>query len=231
MAETMATILIIEDERDLAELVAFHLRQEGYTCQICGDGSSGLAAALSAPPDLVVLDVMLPQLLGTEVCRELRREARTRQVPVLMLTARGEESDRVVGFEIGADDYLTKPFSVRELVLRIKALLRRSAPAATDTPQGLQIGELNIDTDRHEVTVAGAAVTLTSTEYRLLLTLAERRGRLQSRDTLLQDVWGYHYVGDTRTVDTHITRLRNKLGAAGDLIQTVRGFGYKLEEP
>ena len=227
----MATILIIEDERDLAELVAFHLRQEGYTCQICGDGSSGLAAALSAPPDLVVLDLMLPQLLGTEVCRELRREARTRQVPVLMLTARGEESDRVVGFEIGADDYLTKPFSVRELVLRIKALLRRSAVVATDTSQGLQIGALNIDTDRHEVTVAGAAVTLTSTEYRLLLTLAERRGRLQSRDTLLQDVWGYHYVGDTRTVDTHITRLRNKLGAAGDLIQTVRGFGYKLEEP
>lgn len=229
----MQTILIIEDERDLAELVSFHLRQEGFTTEICGDGRSGLERALQAPPDLVILDLMLPQMLGTEVCRELRRNERTATVPVLMLTARGEESDRVVGFEIGADDYLTKPFSVRELVLRIKALLRRSAPTAPgDAPaKVLRIGSLTLDPARHEVTVSGAPVTLTSTEYKLLLTLAERRGRLQSRDTLLQDVWGYHYVGDTRTVDTHITRLRTKLGGAGDLILTVRGFGYKLEEP
>ena len=228
----MPMILIIEDERDLAELVAFHLRQEGFSTEICGDGRSGLARALQAPPDLVVLDLMLPQLLGTEVCRELRREARTAAVPVLMLTARSEESDRVVGFEIGADDYLTKPFSVRELVLRIKALLRRSAATPGESAPGkvLRIGALMLDPARHEVTVNGVAIALTSTEYKLLQTLAERRGRLQSRDTLLQDVWGYHYVGDTRTVDTHITRLRTKLGCAGDLIQTVRGFGYKLEE-
>lgn len=225
----MARILIIEDERDLAELIAFHLRQEGYDSTICGDGRSGLAAALATPPDLVVLDLMLPLLLGTEVCRELRHAPQTAAVPVLMLTARGEESDRVVGFEIGADDYLTKPFSVRELVLRIQALLRRSAMAATAASKVLRIGALAIDGDRHLVTVNGDVVTLTGTEYKLLQTLAERHGRLQSRDTLLQDVWGYNYLGDTRTVDTHITRLRTKLGAAGDLIQTVRGFGYKLE--
>jgi len=226
----MARILIIEDERDLAELIAFHLHQEGYDSTICGDGRSGLAAALATPPDLVVLDLMLPLLLGTEVCRELRRAPKTAAIPVLMLTARGEESDRVVGFEIGADDYLTKPFSVRELVLRIQALLRRSASVPAAAPKVLRIGALAIDGDRHLVTVNGDAVTLTGTEYKLLQTLAERRGRLQSRDTLLQDVWGYNYLGDTRTVDTHITRLRTKLGAAGDLIQTVRGFGYKLEE-
>ena len=226
----MSRILIIEDERDLAELVAFHLQQEGLATEICGDGRSGLASALQAPPALVVLDLMLPQLLGTEVCRELRRDPRTAAVPVLMLTARGDESDRVVGFEIGADDYLTKPFSVRELVLRIKALLRRSHSPAEEG-NALCIGPLRIDTDRHEVAVAGREVALTSTEYKLLLTLAERRGRLQSRDTLLQDVWGYHYTGDTRTVDTHVTRLRTKLGAAGELIRTVRGFGYKLEGP
>jgi len=226
----MARILIIEDEHDLAELIAFHLRQEGYTSTICSDGRSGLAAALADPPDLVVLDLMLPFLLGTEVCRELRRSPRTSTTPVLMLTARGGESDRVVGFEIGADDYLTKLFSVREVVLSIQALLRRSTTVPAVATKVLHIGPLVIDGDRHLVSVAGETVTLTGTEYKLLLTLAERRGRLQSRDALLQDVWGYNYVGDTRTVDTHITRLRTKLGSAGDLIQTVRGFGYKLEE-
>ncbi|MBE0504984.1 MAG: response regulator transcription factor [Desulfuromonadales bacterium] len=221
-------ILIIEDEADLAELIAFHLRQEGYQVEIAGNGRLGLERALAEPPDLVVLDLMLPEMLGSEVCRNLRKDKRTAALPVLMLTAKGEEIDRVVGFEVGADDYVVKPFSLRELLLRIKSLLRRSQPV-TDNGGGLQFGPLSIDTQRHEVRVDNEVVVLTAIEYRLLTTLAERRGRLQSRDQLLTDVWGYNYVGDTRTVDTHVTRLRSKLGAGGELIRTVRGFGYKLE--
>lgn len=223
-----AHILIIEDERDLAELLAFNLQQAGYSTTLAQDGAAGLAKALVAPPDLVILDLMLPGLLGTEVCRRLRQERATAAVPVLMLTARGEELDRVVGFEVGADDYVVKPFSVREVVLRVKALLRRSADAPTEG-KPLQIGPLVIDTERHRVTVDGSEVDLTAIEYKLLLTLAERHGRVQTREGLLQDVWGYNYAGDTRTVDTHITRLRTKLGDAGGLIRTQRGFGYKLE--
>lgn len=227
----MSYILIIEDEVDLAELLAFHLRQEGLTVTVANDGQQGLRQALAEPPALVVLDLMLPGLLGTEICRRLRGVAATAAVPVLMLTARGDESDRVVGFEVGADDYVTKPFSVREVVLRIKALLRRSAQTQGETAGGriLQFGSLQIDPDRHRVLNNGSEIELTSTEYKLLLLLAERQGRLQTRELLLTEVWGYNYIGDTRTVDTHITRLRGKLGPAGDLIRTVRGFGYKLE--
>jgi len=224
-----AHILIIEDERDLAELLAFNLQQAGYSATLAHDGVAGLAKALVDPPDLIILDLMLPGLLGTEVCRRLRQERATAEVPVLMLTARGEEIDRVVGFEVGADDYVVKPFSVREVVLRVKALLRRSADAPTEG-KPLQIGPLVIDTERHRVTVDGREVDLTAIEYKLLLTLTERHGRVQTREGLLQDVWGYNYAGDTRTVDTHITRLRTKLGDAGGLIRTLRGFGYKLEE-
>jgi two-component system phosphate regulon response regulator PhoB len=227
----MSYILIIEDEVDLAELLAFHLRQEGFTVTVANDGQQGLRQALAEPPALVVLDLMLPGLLGTEICRRLRGVAATAAVPVLMLTARGDESDRVVGFEVGADDYVTKPFSVREVVLRIKALLRRSTQIQGETAGGriLHFGPLQIDPDRHRVLNNGSEIELTSTEYKLLLILAERQGRLQTREVLLTEVWGYNYVGDTRTVDTHITRLRGKLGTAGDLIRTVRGFGYKLE--
>jgi two-component system phosphate regulon response regulator PhoB len=221
-------ILIIEDERDLAELLAFNLQQAGFAATLAHDGALRLAEALSNPPDLIILDLKLPGLLGTEVCRRLRQERETAGVPVLMLTARGEEIDRVVGFEVGADDYVVKPFSVREVVLRVKALLRRSGDSPVEG-KSLQIGSLAIDTERHLVTVDGAAIGLTTLEYKLLLTLAERQGRVQTRDGLLQDVWGYHYAGDTRTVDTHITRLRTKLGKAGTLIRTLRGFGYKLE--
>lgn len=225
----MPRILIIEDERDLAELLAFNLQGEGYAVTMVHDGLDGLKSALSEPPDLIILDLMLPGMLGSEVCRRLRREAKTAGLPVLMLTAKGEEIDRVVGFEVGADDYVVKPFSVRELLLRVKALLRRSLPQAT-SGEVLHIGRLEIDRGGHAVRVAGAVVELTAVEYRLLITLAERRGRLQTREVLLADVWGYNYLGDTRTVDTHITRLRAKLGCAGELICTVRGFGYKLEE-
>jgi two-component system phosphate regulon response regulator PhoB len=225
---TAPRILIVEDETDLAELIAFQLRQEGYQAEIAGNGRLGLERALASPPDLIVLDLMLPEMLGSEVCRNLRKESRTAATPVLMLTAKGEEIDRVVGFEVGADDYVVKPFSLRELLLRIKALLRRSQPGAASGGL-LHFGPLSIDPLCHEVRVADEIVVLTAIEYRLLTTLAERRGRLQSRDQLLTDVWGYNYIGDTRTVDTHVTRLRSKLGAAGELIRTVRGFGYKLE--
>jgi len=221
-------ILIVEDETDLAELIAFHLRAEGYQAEIAGNGRLGLERALAAPPDVVILDLMLPEMLGSEVCRNLRKEKKTATTPVLMLTAKGEEIDRVVGFEVGADDYVVKPFSLRELVLRVKSLLRRSQPGA-DSGGLLRIGPLSIDPVCHQVMVADEIVELTAIEYRLLTTLAERRGRLQSRDQLLTDVWGYNYIGDTRTVDTHVTRLRSKLGVAGELIRTVRGFGYKLE--
>lgn len=225
----MQRILIIEDEHDLAALIAFNLQGEGYAVTIAHDGREGLENALEAPPDLIILDLMLPSLLGTEVCKRLKSKTATAGVPVIMLTAKGEEIDRVVGFEVGADDYVVKPFSVRELLLRVRAILRRAGgPSPTGTL--LAIGDVAIDTDRHQVTVAGEEVVLTTTEFKLLHILAERRGRLQSRETLLKDVWGYNYVGDTRTVDTHVTRLRTKLGESGEMIRTVRGFGYKMEE-
>ena len=225
----MQTVLVIEDERDLAELVAFHLEKEGYSCLIAGDGSTGLAEARRVKPDLILLDLMLPGMMGTEVCRALKGAEQTAAIPVIMLTAKGEEIDRVVGFEMGADDYVLKPFSTRELMLRVRAVLRRSS----EPPQkgsNITLGSLRIDTERHLVEVAGEEVQLTSTEFKLLMNLAERIGRVQSRELLLQNVWGYNYLGDTRTVDTHMTRLRTKLGSAGEMIRTVRGFGYKLEE-
>ncbi|WP_224960873.1 response regulator [Geomonas subterranea] len=225
----MPTVLVIEDERDLAELVAFHLEQEGYHCLIAADGNSGLSEARRHKPDLILLDLMLPGMMGTEVCRLLKGGEQTSSIPVIMLTAKGEEIDRVVGFEMGADDYVVKPFSTRELMLRVRAVLRRGGEQAP-RPAQLALGSLRIDTEGHRVEVDGEEVQLTSTEFKLLMNLAERLGRVQSREVLLQNVWGYTYLGDTRTVDTHMTRLRTKLGAAGDMIKTVRGFGYKLEE-
>ena len=224
----MKKILVIEDERDLADLLAFNLEKEGYQALTAYSGIEGLQLALRELPDLVVLDQMLPGMMGTEVCSQLRRDARCGAVPVLMLTARGEEIDRVVGFEVGVDDYMVKPFSMRELLLRVRAILRRSSGEPIDTPQ-LEIGPLRIDTESCRVTVAGAEVELTTTEFKLLQYLAQRPGRVLGRELLLQNVWGYNYVGDTRTVDTHVTRLRGKLGEAGEMIRTVRGFGYKLE--
>ncbi|HBA88122.1 MAG TPA: DNA-binding response regulator [Geobacter sp.] len=225
----MQTILIIEDEKDLAELVAFNLEREGYKTIIALDGAEGLETAGKVQPDLVLLDLMLPGMLGTEVCKGLKKSERTSRIPVIMLTAKGEEIDKVVGFEVGADDYVVKPFSTRELMLRVKAVLRRSV---TEAPQNqfIKVGAISIDTERHFVTVNGEEISFTTTEFKLLHTLVMRLGRVQSRDVLLRDVWGYNFVEDTRTVDTHITRLRTKMGKAGDMIKTVRGFGYKLEE-
>lgn len=221
-------IVIIEDERDLAELLAFNLEKEGWRTIIALDGKTGFERVSAELPDIVILDLMLPEMSGTEVCKRLRKQESTAAIPIIMVTAKGEEIDRVVGFEVGADDYLVKPFSSRELLLRIKAILRRSAPDVK-VDKNLVLGEVTIDPSRHTVTVGKEEVVLTSTEYKLLFTLAERPGRVQSRERLLQDVWGYSSDADTRTVDTHITRLRGKLGEAGEMIITVRGFGYKME--
>ena len=221
-------VVIVEDEKDLAELLAFNLQKEGWQTMVALDGKSGLELITAELPDLVILDLMLPELTGIEVCRQLRRQERTAAIPVIMVTAKGEEIDRVVGFEVGADDYLVKPFSTRELLLRIKAILRRTATPSLEE-KIIRHGLLSIDAERHRVTVRDEEVTLTLTEFKLLITLAGRPGRMQSRERLLQDVWGYSSDADTRTVDTHITRLRSKLGEAGEMIRTVRGYGYKLE--
>lgn len=225
----MQTILIIEDETDLAGLVAFNLENEGYKSVIACDGFQGLEMARQHNPDLILLDLMLPGMLGTEVCKLLKKAEHTAHIPVIMLTAKGEEIDKVVGFEVGADDYVVKPYSIRELLLRVKAVLRRSMSESVADAL-IRIGTVTIDTARHVVAVNGEETAFTSTEFKLLHTLVKRWGRVQSRDVLLRDVWGYNYVGDTRTVDTHITRLRTKMGEAGEMIKTVRGFGYKLED-
>jgi two-component system phosphate regulon response regulator PhoB len=225
------TILIVEDEQDLLDTLEFNLQREGYATRRAASGRAGLeAAALEPAPDVILLDLMLPDMPGTEVCRKLRGAAHTRTVPILMLTARGDELDRVVGFEVGADDYVTKPFSVRELMLRIRAILRRvSTP--TEEPERLQTGELEIDVASHRVWVGDEEIRLTALEFRLLTTLFSRAGRVQTRDTLLADVWGMQAGLTTRTVDTHVTRLRKKLGdVVGHYIETLRGVGYRFRE-
>ncbi len=223
------TILVVDDEQDILQLLDFNLRQAGFDVLTAADGADALQIASRDLPDLIVLDLMLPGIEGNDVCRELKSRPETRRIPIIMLTAKAEEIDRVVGFELGADDYVTKPFSPRELVLRVKAILRRSADAATESDV-LDSGRLRIDRSRYQVTVDGKAVELTSTEFKLLLTLVERKGRVQTRDELLETVWGYAYPGITRTVDTHIRRLRSKLGPASGMIETVRGVGYRYRE-
>jgi two-component system phosphate regulon response regulator PhoB len=224
----MKTILVVEDEQDLAELIAFNLENEGYLPLIAIDGVSGLKQAQTTVPDLLLLDLMLPGISGIDICKLLKGNEKTAAIPIIMLTAKGEEIDRVVGFEVGADDYMVKPFNMRELLLRVRAVLRRTSSGIT-TEKIIKIGPLSIDADCHLVNIAGEEISLTSTEFKLLISLADRIGRVQSRERLLKDVWGISHIGDTRTVDTHITRLRTKLGLAGDLIKTVRGFGYKME--
>jgi len=220
-------ILVVEDETDLAELVAFNLRGAGHDVTVAHDGNTALAEIQRSQPDLLVLDVMLPDLSGIEVCRRLRRNPQTIRLPVIMLTARTDEVDRVVGFEVGADDYVPKPFSPRELVLRVEAILRRTIPAVEVGPQVIALGDLVIDVPAHRVEVKGEEILLTALEFRLLLDLASRAGRVQSRDALLERVWGYSPDVETRTVDTHVKRLREKLGAGAAHIETVRGVGYR----
>lgn len=227
----MKSVMIIEDEKDLAMLLAFNLEKEGFVATCIHDGKEGLERVSRDIPDLVLLDLMLPGLLGTEVCKALRKDQRTSQIPIIMITAKGDEIDRVVGFEVGADDYIVKPFSMREVSLRVKAVMRRFEHEEEQPKfKYLTVGEIVINKDRHTVMSAGNDIELTSTEFKLLLFLAEKRGFVQSREQLLQNVWSYNNSGDTRTVDTHVTRLRGKLGEPGDIIKTVRGFGYKIEE-
>jgi two-component system phosphate regulon response regulator PhoB len=224
-------ILIVDDEVELARTVAYGFEQEGFLTRHADTGKGAVEAALSGPtPDLIVLDLMLPDLNGTEVCRELRRHESTRGVPIVFLTARDNEIDRVVAFELGADDYVAKPFSVRELTLRVRALLRRSkATRPAPTPSGEQNFErLRVDAEAHQVWVDAGEVSLTALEFRLLHTLLSRRGRVQTRSQLLEDVWGVHADVTTRTVDTHVKRLREKLGEAGIYVETIRGVGYRF---
>ena len=221
-------ILVVDDEPDALEVLGFKLRESGFLPLFAKDGAKALSVARDERPDLVVLDLMLPEVDGLEVCKILRRDPATAQLPILMLTARAAEMDRVLGLELGADDYVTKPFSPRELVLRIRKLLARRQSNADDASSLLRIGEIEIDVPRHVVQLAGQPVTLTVTEFKLLVVLARRRGRVQSRDRLLQDVWGYENPIDTRTVDTHMRRLREKLGAHASRLETVRGVGYRF---
>jgi len=224
-------ILVVDDEPDILDVVAYNLEQAGYRVSTARDGRTAIAEAERSKPDLVVLDIMLPDLSGMEVCRALRRAEKTRSVPILMLTARSEEVDRVVGFEVGADDYVTKPFSPRELVLRVRAILRRRASTGEEQTESVfEHGCLTLDVARHQVEVEGQVVDLTSIEFKLLHDLMSRRGRVQSRDALLDRVWGYAAGVETRTVDTHVKRLREKLGPAGAYVETVRGVGYRFSE-
>ncbi|MCO4760957.1 MAG: response regulator transcription factor [Myxococcales bacterium] len=227
-------ILIVDDEQDLVRTLDYNLKREGFQTRTAGTGQEALSEASRLPvPDLVLLDLMLPDMSGTEVCRRLRAADATRDTLVVMVTAKGEEIDRVVGFEVGADDYVVKPYSVRELMLRVRAILRRRGvdeePAASASTH-ISHGILQVDSAGHSVLVEGEPAKLTALEFRLLLTLLHRRGKVQSRETLLSDVWGYAPEVTTRTVDTHVKRLRAKLSAAGALIETIRGVGYCIRD-
>jgi DNA-binding response OmpR family regulator len=224
-------ILVAEDEVDVQQLVGLHLKNAGFVPLNAENGPEAIRRAREDAPSLIVLDIMLAGMNGLEVCRLLKADTVTTKIPVIMLTAKAEETDRIVGLELGADDYMTKPFSPRELVLRVKSVLRRTASAGAPADKGpLKAGVVAIDRDRHIVRVKGKQVELTATEFKLLTLLVERRGRVQSRDGLLNEVWGYESVIDTRTVDTHVRRLREKLGAGADCIETIRGFGYRVAE-
>jgi two-component system phosphate regulon response regulator PhoB len=221
-------ILVVDDEPDITALVAYHLAKAGYRVSTAASGGDALKAAREERPDVVVLDLQLPGVTGYEVLAELRRLDETREMGVILLTARREEADRIRGLSLGADDYLTKPFSPQELTLRVQAILRRLAAPAVSAGSTLSAGPIQIDRAAHRASVGGRELTLTATEYRLLLTLVERRGRVQSRPQLLETVWDAQPDIQTRTVDMHVQRLRTKLGDAGDLIETVRGFGYRF---
>jgi len=226
----MSHILIVEDDRDIADLLQRYLTRAGHLTDALGDGRDALAFIRDRVPDLVVLDLMLPGVDGLEVCRTLRRTPETRALPIIMLTARTEEADRIAGLDLGADDYVTKPFSPSELVARVGALLRRAQRWAESGSSGLSYGPIELDRERHLVTDGGQPVRLTAKEFLLLEYLLQHRGRVLSRDLLLTDVWGYRYTGGTRTVDVHVRRLREKLPVLGDGIETVKQFGYRLAD-
>jgi DNA-binding response OmpR family regulator len=222
-------VLVVDDEPEAVELVEFNLRQAGYSVVTAADGADALNKARTTQPNLIVLDLMLPEVDGLEVCKMLRRDPATAAIPIVMLTAKAAEIDRVLGLELGADDYVTKPFSPRELVLRIKKLLQRDRTSQEEQDK-LNFGDLHLDVPRHIVSWRGKSIGLTATEFKLLTVLAQRRGRVQSREQLLRDVWEYNNMVDTRTVDTHMRRLREKLGPASKFLDTVRGVGYRFVE-
>ena len=220
-------ILVVDDEPDAVELVAFNLKNAGFDVVTAGDGKEALSKARSANPDLIVLDLMLPEMDGLDVCKNLRKDAETANIPIVMLTAKTGEVDRVLGLELGADDYVTKPFSTRELILRVKNLLRR-LQTEKEPKTEVRVGDLYVNLPRHEVRLNNKPIDLTATEFKLITLLAQRRGRVQSREQLLRDVWEYNTLVDTRTVDTHMRRLREKLGNAARYIETIRGIGYRF---
>ena len=221
--------IIVEDDPDIGQLIAHYLQKAGFEPTLLTTGKDVVARAKRQVPDVILLDVMLPGMDGLEICRALRADPETARVPIIMLTAKGEESDRIVGLELGADDYITKPFSPNEVVARVRALLRRAHRASP--PGLLRYGPLTVDVERHTVSVNGSEVRLTAKEFLLLQYLLEHQGRVLSRDLLLSDVWGYAYTGGTRTVDVHVRRLREKLPLMAEAITTVKQFGYKLTEP
>jgi two-component system, OmpR family, phosphate regulon response regulator PhoB len=224
----MARVLVVEDEKDLQDVMDYNLRAAGHAVSLSARGAPVMSLVQQSPPDLILLDLMLPDMSGLEVCRNLKSHPQSRGIPIIMVTARGAEVDRVVGFELGADDYVVKPFSVRELMLRVQAVLRRKRAEAPPPSGSVTFGRLSIDRDVPRVLVDGHEVVLTALELKLLCTLYDRRDRVQSRSVLLDDVWGVSGENTTRTVDTHVKRLREKLGDAGDYIETVRGIGYRF---
>jgi two-component system phosphate regulon response regulator PhoB len=223
-------ILIVDDEPDVADLVSYHLKAKGYQVETVNDPTASIGAARSFLPDLLILDIMMPDLNGLQICRIIRADPRLQQVPIIFLTAKAEESDRISGFESGCDDYICKPFSTKELVLRVQSMFRRITEEAPPEAKRLQAGQVVLDTERHEVTVHGRPIELTATEFKLLRLLMERRGRVQTREHLLINVWNYETEIETRTVDTHVRRLREKLGSEADWIETIRGVGYRLAD-
>ena len=227
----MTRVLVVEDDPDIAQLVTRYLEKAGFSADMVANGREALAAITAKPPDVLILDLMLPQVDGLEICRVVRGNKATAAIPIIMLTARSEESDRIVGLEIGADDYLGKPFSPNELVARVRALVRRAQRSAPEAGGGpMAYGTIAVDAERHIITDSGAPVTLTAKEFMLLEYLLQHRGRVLSRDVLLTDVWGYRYTGGTRTVDVHVRRLREKLPLLATALTTVKQFGYKLLE-
>ncbi len=221
------TIYIVEDEPDIRETLAYNLSQEGFKVSEFSDAESCLDKIQKKKPDLLILDLMLPGMSGLDLCKEIRADKSLQNLAIIMLTAKGEEVDRIIGFELGADDYVTKPFSVRELILRVKVILKKQIDAVENN-ELLEFGSIKLNLDAHEVLINNDEIILTALEFKLLKHLVQRKGRVQTRDQLLGDVWGYSSEITTRTVDTHIKRLREKLGTVGDYIQTVRGVGYRL---
>ena len=221
-------VLVVEDEPDTAELIELHLKNDGYRVTVAGDGDQALKKVHKHMPDLVILDLMIPEITGVEVCKFIRKDPATQSIPIIMCTAKTGEIDKILGLELGADDYVTKPFSPRELLLRVKNLIKRSDSSNVKADERLVIGEIVIDKNTHEVKVDGQTIDLTATEYKLLILFTEKIGRVLSREVLLRDIWGYKNDIETRTVDMHVQRLRNKLLSSKNSIVTVRGFGYKF---